>query len=704
MTLVRFEPGSNSEPALDSSRHARSSGASPSPRRRAAYTSTGVRKVTEVSRFEQRCHHQHEQGAARIERPSVRRATREGVAPGLEEPVLVNHEAHEQQTRDEDEGGPDLRGRGACIGGRGDGRGQRRDGARAGEEPLRPRRAPDCRRNVRTLHRSSLPAAPMGETRVPSGWPRLRGPRAPATMNGQRVRIRSPGRALRRDPLGRAAGRRHGGVDRARPPPRAARRTRVRSGSRHRRRRAGLAKRGYAVFGIDVSAPMLTRGRQRLGPVVIHGDAMDLPIADRSIIRRFLGVGRPVRARPGAPLHRSGTRPAPRRPLRRVYHAAACGSGSDRPHRQRDGGRDRRGPARAAPTRRERRPGPRVVRPGRVPRGGAPVRAVLHLEPELELDAIERRAWPAMRELDDAAVAAQPRGPRSRRCGRCLPATPSGGGSPTSSCCGTTATSDGAPVSSAHGVQGLAGQRPGLLRGPRGGQLEGLLARPQGDVRARREGPMDALLAELSPEFGEHEALSPATATRFSSGKSPYKTAIAARIGEGYVQFSADGLFTGAGMYHMMPDQLARFATRRRRRRARPEPPKGHRHPDQSWSRRARHGGAQDGAQGLPEGPPADRVAAQEGPGCLAGMETGRLARHRRRQAARHRRPTRTKPLLRWLDATSGPPTRPEQGSEAIGQAARKQVIDSEPQAYPSITTSGRDPRRRPALRSTRAG
>ena len=75
------------------------------------------------------------------------------------------------------------------------------------------------------------------------------------------------------------------------------------------------------------------------------------------------------------------------------------------------------------------------------------------------------------------------------------------------------------------------------------------------DVKA----PMDALLAELTAEFGETKLFRPYRDTRFSRDKSPYKTAIAARVGSGYVQFSADGLFAGAGMYHMMPDQLARF-------------------------------------------------------------------------------------------------------------------------------------------------
>jgi len=75
------------------------------------------------------------------------------------------------------------------------------------------------------------------------------------------------------------------------------------------------------------------------------------------------------------------------------------------------------------------------------------------------------------------------------------------------------------------------------------------------DVKA----PMDALLAELTSEFGETKLFRPYRDTRFSRDKSPYKLAIAATIGAGYVQFSAEGLFAGGGMYHMLPDQLARF-------------------------------------------------------------------------------------------------------------------------------------------------
>ena len=72
-------------------------------------------------------------------------------------------------------------------------------------------------------------------------------------------------------------------------------------------------------------------------------------------------------------------------------------------------------------------------------------------------------------------------------------------------------------------------------------------------------GPMDELLAELGPEFGETKVFRPYRDVRFSTDKSPYKTTIAARIGDGYVQLSARGLAAGTGMYQMSPDQLERY-------------------------------------------------------------------------------------------------------------------------------------------------
>ena len=72
--------------------------------------------------------------------------------------------------------------------------------------------------------------------------------------------------------------------------------------------------------------------------------------------------------------------------------------------------------------------------------------------------------------------------------------------------------------------------------------------------------PMLALLAELEPQYGEGKIFRPNRDVRFSRDKSPYKTAIAATLSKGgYIQFSADGLSTGAGLYMPASDQLARL-------------------------------------------------------------------------------------------------------------------------------------------------
>ena len=76
-------------------------------------------------------------------------------------------------------------------------------------------------------------------------------------------------------------------------------------------------------------------------------------------------------------------------------------------------------------------------------------------------------------------------------------------------------------------------------------------------------GPMDELLAELAPEFGESSVFRPHRDVRFSKDKSPYKTHIGAVVGRTgaslrYVQLSADGLMAAAGLYAPAADQLAR--------------------------------------------------------------------------------------------------------------------------------------------------
>lgn len=71
--------------------------------------------------------------------------------------------------------------------------------------------------------------------------------------------------------------------------------------------------------------------------------------------------------------------------------------------------------------------------------------------------------------------------------------------------------------------------------------------------------PMEELLAELAEEFGPGKLFRPHRDTRFSADKTPYKTNCAARIGEGYVSFSADGLSAGSGLYMPDPAALARY-------------------------------------------------------------------------------------------------------------------------------------------------
>jgi uncharacterized protein (TIGR02453 family) len=71
--------------------------------------------------------------------------------------------------------------------------------------------------------------------------------------------------------------------------------------------------------------------------------------------------------------------------------------------------------------------------------------------------------------------------------------------------------------------------------------------------------PMAELLAELEPEHGEGRIFRPYRDLRFSRDKSPYKTAIGAHLGEGYIQFSAAGLAAGNGMYGMAADQLEKY-------------------------------------------------------------------------------------------------------------------------------------------------
>jgi uncharacterized protein (TIGR02453 family) len=74
--------------------------------------------------------------------------------------------------------------------------------------------------------------------------------------------------------------------------------------------------------------------------------------------------------------------------------------------------------------------------------------------------------------------------------------------------------------------------------------------------------PLEALLADLAPEFGTAKVFRPYRDVRFSKDKTPYKTHAAAVVeGDGslYVQLGADGLYVGGGYWHTASDQVQRL-------------------------------------------------------------------------------------------------------------------------------------------------
>ena len=76
--------------------------------------------------------------------------------------------------------------------------------------------------------------------------------------------------------------------------------------------------------------------------------------------------------------------------------------------------------------------------------------------------------------------------------------------------------------------------------------------------------PMEALLAQLEPEFGKAKLFRPYRDVRFSKDKTPYKEHAGAvvmnqRSGGLYVQLSAEGLYVGGGYWHTSTDQGQRL-------------------------------------------------------------------------------------------------------------------------------------------------
>jgi ubiquinone/menaquinone biosynthesis C-methylase UbiE len=164
----------------------------------------------------------------------------------------------------------------------------------------------------------------------------------------------------------------------------------------------GLVRRGRSVIGLDISRPMLSRARARLGPVVVVGDAADMPVGTASMAHAVSvwvlhAVDRPQRlfvevARVLKPAGRyvvcTTQRPAPDDELGQIVQR--MGEAVD-----------------------TRLPGPEgsrrhVTAEHVLDWAGAagftgvvhPCKRVFVSRPSFELDRIARRAWPSLRRLD----------------------------------------------------------------------------------------------------------------------------------------------------------------------------------------------------------------------------------------------------------------------------------------------------------------
>jgi uncharacterized protein (TIGR02453 family) len=174
--------------------------------------------------------------------------------------------------------------------------------------------------------------------------------------------------------------------------------------------------------------------------------------------------------------------------------------------------------------------------------------------------------------------------------------------------------------------------------------------------------PMEELLAELEPKFGEGRVFRPYRDIRFSKDKSPYKTAIGATIGDGYIHLDARGLAAGSGMWEMAPDQLERY------RAAVADDRSGSRVERIVSSARADglavsgHGELKTAPKGYPKDHPRIELLRYKGLTTWREWPAGAWLGTKRAKDRIVEFLERSKPLVGWLHEHVGPSTMPERG------------------------------------------
>ncbi len=177
--------------------------------------------------------------------------------------------------------------------------------------------------------------------------------------------------------------------------------------------------------------------------------------------------------------------------------------------------------------------------------------------------------------------------------------------------------------------------------------------------------PFLELSEEIEREFGPLRVFRPNRDIRFSKDKTPYKIAAAASTeNEGgaafYVQISAAGLYVGSGFYHLASDQLERYRVAVADARSGPKLATAVDGIAQAGLRRRLPRVAHARAARVPPGPPAHRLAPQQGHARGQGIRRAPRWLHTKGALERIEKAWRDAgPMNRWLQKNVGPSTLP---------------------------------------------